>query len=69
MNLLEQHLSANKNLDIIFIVKSNAVAVAAANYDISWFPELFDILSILCKKHLLLVRWEENNYFHNFWRD
>ena len=32
MNLLERHFSANKNLDIIFAIKSNA---AAANYDIS----------------------------------
>ena len=46
MNLLERHFSANKNLDIIFTIKSNA---AAANYDISWFPELFGILSLLWK--------------------
>ena len=37
MNLLEQHFSANTNLDIIFTVKSNAAAAAAAaaDYNIS----------------------------------
>ena len=40
--ILEQHFLVNKNLDIIFNVKSTA-AVAAANY-ISWFSELFGIL-------------------------
>ena len=30
MNLLEQHFSTNKNLNIIFIVKSYAAAAAAA---------------------------------------
>ena len=39
MNLLEQNFSTNKNLNIIFIVKSNAAAAAAAaaaaNYNIS----------------------------------
>ena len=41
INLLEQHFLANKNLEIIFTVKSNTAP--AANYDISWFPELFGI--------------------------